>query len=93
MILEKDNAQQCARMTKIRLSDAEAAAYEKELKDLFTWVEELAEVDTSAIPETSVARAAYLRPDEPIVETQRAATLVRAFNDQENSCAKVKKVL
>lgn len=93
MILEKDNAQQCARMTKIRLSDAEVAAYEKELKDLFTWVEALAEVDTSSVSETSVARAAYLRPDDPVENAALSAALVRAFNDQENSCAKVKKVL
>lgn len=93
MILEKDNAAKCAAMTKIRLSDGEAALYERELKDLFRWVEELSEVDTSAVEETSVLRGAYLRPDTPVTDPQRADALVSAFNEKEGRCAKVKKVL
>ena len=93
MILEKDNVEKCARMTKIRLTAQETAGYDEQLKDLFKWVDELAEVDTSALPETSWAHAAYLRPDEPITDAARAEALVAAFPDQEGHCAKVKKVL
>ena len=80
MILEKDNVARCARMTKIRISADEQQRYDSELKDLFRWVEELAEVDTSAVPESSVARGAYLRPDEPITNADLSEKLVRAFN-------------
>jgi len=93
MILEKDNIVHCARMTKIRISAEEQQRYENELKDLFRWVEELAEVDTSAVEESSIARGAYLRPDEPITNTDLSEKLVSAFNAQEGHCAKVKKVL
>ncbi len=93
MILEKDNALSCARMTKIRLRAEEAAMYEEQLKDLFQWVEELSKVDTSAVPETTTAHAAYLRPDEPVTQEELAERLVSAFSQQEGHCAKVKKVL
>ena len=83
----------CARMTKIRLNPGEAQMYERELEDLFKWVEELSEVDTSYVPETCVEHAAYLRPDEPVVNEQLANTLVGEFNEQQDHCAKVKKVL
>lgn len=93
MILEKDNAAQCARISKIHLQPAELAGYETQLQELFHWVEKLAEVDTSSIDEPSVTGAAYLRPDEPINNAVLSETLVKAFNEQENHCAKVKKVL
>ncbi|MBO7238636.1 MAG: aspartyl/glutamyl-tRNA amidotransferase subunit C [Elusimicrobiaceae bacterium] len=93
MILEKDNVSKCAAMTKIRLNAGEAEMYENELKDLFRWVEELSKVDTSAVPETSIGHAAYLRPDEPVVNEKLADTLVGEFNEQQGHCAKVKKVL
>lgn len=93
MILEKDNVARCARMTKIRLRPDEEDMYDRELKELFRWVEELSQVDTSCVPETSFAHAAYLRPDEPVEDAVLANTLVAAFNEQEGHCAKVKKVL
>lgn len=93
MILEKDNVAKCAAMTKIRLNPGEAEMYEKELKDLFRWVEELSEVDTSSVEETSSKRGAYLRPDTAVTDPLRADTLVAAFNEKEGRCAKVKKVL
>jgi len=93
MILEKDNVQKCAAMTKIRLNAGEIDMYNKELKDLFRWVEELSQVDTSAVPETSIQHAAYLRPDTPVTNGPLAESLVTAFNEQEGHCAKVKKVL
>ena len=93
MILEKDHIAKCAAMTKIHLTGDEIALYDKELKDLFRWVEELSEVDTSAVQENSAKRAAYLRPDQPITDAARADQLVKEFNEQEGRCAKVKKVL
>ena len=93
MILEKDNALRCARMTKIRLRPEETALYDAQLKDLFAWVEELSKVDTSSVPETSVAQAAYLRADEPVTDEPLANQIIHAFNASEGRSAKVKKVL
>ena len=93
MILEKDNIKKCAAMTKIRLNADETQLYDQELKDLFRWVEELAEVDTSAVPEAAISQSVYLRPDEPVINEPLANDLVKAFNEQEGHCAKVKKVL
>ncbi len=93
MLLEKDNIARCTRSTKIRLRADEQQKYDKELQELFHWVDELSKVDTSAVPESSLAYAAYLRPDEPIMNEALADTLVGAFNEQEGHCAKVKKVL
>ena len=93
MILEKNNTISCARMSKIRMRPEEIALYDEQLKDLFRWVEELSQVDTSAVPETSIAHAAYLRPDVPVTDEKLANQLVHAFSAQEGHCAKVKKVL
>ena len=93
MILEKDNAARCARMAKVRLSAEEEALYEDQMKELFAWVEQLSAVDTSAVEETTAARAAYLRPDEPVTNEPLAQTLVSQFNAQQDHCVKVKKVL
>ena len=93
MILEKDNIVHCAHSTRIHLNADEQQKYDRELQDLFRWVEELSEVDTSSVPESTLSHAAYLRPDEPITNETLADTLVGAFNEQEGHCAKVKKVL
>lgn len=93
MILEKDNAARCARMAKIRLTPAETALYEDQMKELFAWVEQLSAVDTSAVEESAAIRAAYLRPDTPVTDESLAQTLVGQFSDQKDHCVKVKKVL
>ena len=91
--LQKDNAAKCARMAKIRLTPQETAQYEQQMQELFGWVQQLSEVDTSGVDVSAAAGAAYLRPDEPITDAPLAQTLVGAFNEQLDHCAKVKKVL
>lgn len=93
MRLEQDNAATCARMAKIRLTEEETAVFQREMQELFGWVQQLAEVDVSGVEESAAARAAYLRPDEPVSDEALCRELVGAFNGRENSCAKVKKVL
>lgn len=93
MILEKNNVARCAHMTKIRFRPEEEQIYEKELKDLFHWVEELAEVDTSAVAQPQQLLPAYLRKDQPITDEDLSNQLVSSFSEQEGHCAKVKKVL
>lgn len=93
MILEKDTASRCAAMVKIHLTPEEEQAYERQLQELFNWVKQLSAVDVSGVPEDSAARAAWLRPDEPVTDEALCAALTGAFNDKEGGCAKVKKVL
>ncbi len=93
MRLEKNTAAKCAAMSKIHLTPEETAAYEAQLQELFGWVKQLSTVDVSSVPESAIAQAAFLRPDEPVTDEALSNTLVNAFNDQEGHCAKVKKVL
>lgn len=92
MILEKDNAAKCAQLAKIHLTPQETAQYEQQMQELFGWVQQLAEVDTSAVEVPSLG-AAYLRPDEPVMDSSLAHTLVEQFSESLDNCAKVKKVL
>lgn len=93
MNLEQNNAVQCAHMVRIRFTPEEAAMYQTQLQELFNWVKELSAVDVSGVELSASQRAAYLRPDVPVRDEARAAQLVAAFSDQEDHCAKVKKVL
>ena len=56
MILEKDNAAKCARMAKIRLTPQETAQYEQQMQELFGWVQQLSEVDTSGVDVSATNR-------------------------------------
>ena len=93
MRLDKLNATTCASMSKIRLTEKEAETYQSQVQDLFAWVKQISEVDTTSVQEDGALQAAYLRPDEPVIDEALANTLVSAFSEQEGHCAKVKKVL
>lgn len=93
MKLEQDNAAQCARMAKIRFTAEEEAAYQSQMQSLFDWVEQLSKVDVSGVEIDAAAQAAFLRPDDPVVNPALSQMLIGAFNDKEGACAKVKKVL
>ena len=93
MIITKQDVELAAKLAKMHVSDEEATIYEQQLKDLFTWVDELSTVNTDGVALTNVNLAAHIRPDEPVSDPARAAELRAMFADQEDDCAKVKKVL
>ena len=93
MSITKQDVELAAKLAKMKVSDEEAAIYEEQLKELFTWVDELAAVNTDGVKLTNVNLAAHIRPDEPVTDGARAAVLRNMFASQEADCAKVKKVL
>lgn len=93
MIITKQDVELAAKLAKMHVSDEEATIYEDQLKELFTWVDELAAVNTDGVKLINVNLAAHIRPDDPVSDPARAAELRAMFNSQEDDCAKVKKVL
>ena len=93
MLITKQDVELAAKLAKMKVSEEEVAIYEAQLRDLFTWVDELSAVDTDGVKLTNVNLAAHIRSDEPVSDSARAAALRNTFTSQEADCAKVKKVL
>jgi len=93
MPITKQDVELAAKLAKMQVSDEEAGIYEKQLKDLFNWVDELSAVNTDKVILSNDNLSAHIRPDEPVTDDARAAALRADFNNQEDNCAKVKKVL
>jgi aspartyl-tRNA(Asn)/glutamyl-tRNA(Gln) amidotransferase subunit C len=66
MQVDEATVRRIARLARIKISDAEAKALEKELSGILDWVKQLDEVDTSGVePMTRVvAMKLKQRPDE-----------------------------
>ncbi len=66
MEVDEATVRRIARLARIKISDAEAQALEKELSGIFEWIKQLDEVDTHAVePMTRVvAMTLKRRPDE-----------------------------
>lgn len=93
MQITKKDVELAAKLAKMRVSEAETALYEEQLKALFKWVDELANIDTDQVRLTNVNLSAHMRPDVAVTDPALAQTLRNAFPAQEENCAKVKKVL
>ena len=93
MEITKKDVELAAKLSKMRVSEAETALYEEQLKALFKWVDELADVDTEQVRLTNVNLSAHMRPDTPVTDPALAQALRAVFPDSEADCAKVKKVL
>ena len=93
MEITKKDVELAGKLSKMRVSETEAALYEEQLKALFKWVDELATVDTENVRLTNVNLSAHMRPDEAVTDPALAQTLRDAFPAQTDNCAKVKKVL
>jgi aspartyl-tRNA(Asn)/glutamyl-tRNA(Gln) amidotransferase subunit C len=65
MQVDQDTVRRIARLARIKVTDAEAKALEKELSGILDWIEQLDEVDTRNVePMTSVvAMTLKKRPD------------------------------
>ena len=66
MHVDEATVRRIARLARIKVSDAEAKALEKELSGIFEWIKQLDEVDTDAVePMTRVvATTLKKRPDQ-----------------------------
>ncbi len=93
MEITKKDVELAAKLAKMRVSEQEAAVYQAQLEALFKWVAELSAVNTDAVQLTNVNHCAHLRADEAFSDLSRAAELRTAFDEEQDGCAKVKKVL
>ncbi len=93
MEITKKDVELAAKLSKMHISDQEAALYEDQLKALFKWVDELAAVNTEDVKLTNVNLSAHMRPDTAVTNPALAQTLRDAFPAREENSAKVKKVL
>ena len=92
MEITKKDVAQTAKLANMQVNEQETSVYEAQLKGLFKWVAELAEVNTDGVKLTNV-NFAHIRRDIPVTNETLSAELRQAFGAQEADSAKVKKVL
>lgn len=92
MITKKD-VELAGKLANMKVSAEEAEIYEGQLRALFGWVKELSSVNTDGVKLTNVNLSAHLRKDEPVCDPALAQQVRSVFTEQEDDCAKVKKVL
>lgn len=93
MEITKKDVELAGKLAKMKVTGEEAAIYEDQLRALFGWVKELQAVNTDNVKLTNVTLAAHTRTDVPVTDETRARALRAVFAQEENGCAKVKKVL
>ncbi len=93
MEITKKDVELAAKLAKMRVSEEEVSIYQEQLEALFKWVAELAAVNTDAVKLTNVNHCAHMRPDVASSNLAQAAELRGAFDEEQDQCAKVKKVL
>lgn len=84
-----------AALSRLRLSDEEAAEFLKELNAILGYVEKLSSVDTTGVEPTPQVTGLknVMRPDEPIDYGPLREELLKNAPAQQDGYIKVKKVL
>lgn len=93
MEITKKDVELAAKLAKMQVSEQESAIYQAQLEALFKWVAELSAVNTDAVQLINVNHCAHLRADEAFSDLSRAEELRASFDEEQDGCAKVKKVL
>lgn len=93
MEITKKEVELAAKLAKMHVSEQEASIYQAQLEALFKWVAELSAVNTDSVKLTNVNHCAHLRKDVASSNLNLAAELRSAFDEEQDQCAKVKKVL
>ena len=69
MELDEDTVRRIARLARIKVTDAEAKALEKELSGILDWVKQLDEVDTSGVePMTAVVSTSLKMREDRVTD-------------------------
>lgn len=78
--MQVDNAtvKRIARLARIRISDDEAKGFEKELSGILQWVEQLSEVDTSAVEPMTRVVPIELKKRQDVVNDGEIADQITA---------------
>jgi aspartyl-tRNA(Asn)/glutamyl-tRNA(Gln) amidotransferase subunit C len=90
-----DEVKRLAALSRLQLSDEEAAEFLKELNAILGYVEKLSSVDTTGIEPTAQVTGLknVMRPDEPIDYGSSREELLKNAPAQQDGYIKVKKVL
>lgn len=79
MSLTTQEVKKIAHLARIKMSDEEITKYQIQLNKIFSWIEQLGEVNTDSVePLTAISAASGstpLRKDEVTVQNQRDAVL------------------
>ncbi|MEQ1671684.1 MAG: Asp-tRNA(Asn)/Glu-tRNA(Gln) amidotransferase subunit GatC [Hyphomicrobium sp.] len=76
MQVDEATVRRIARLARIKVTDAEAKGLETELTQILQWVEQLGEVDTSAVePMTRVVPSAMTMRKDQITDGEKAAAV------------------
>lgn len=78
MKVDEATVRRIARLARIKITDAEAASLEGELSGILTWVEQLAEVDTSNVePMTRVVAMKLKKRQDAVNDGEIADAIVK----------------
>ncbi|MBI4863365.1 MAG: Asp-tRNA(Asn)/Glu-tRNA(Gln) amidotransferase subunit GatC [Candidatus Riflebacteria bacterium] len=79
-MIDRQLVRYLANLSRLSLSEEEIPAYERQLSDILTLMEKLAEIDVSDVPETAQVLDVenVLRPDEPRPSSPRQEILANA---------------
>lgn len=94
MSIDKQQAMKIANLARIRISDAEAEEYAKELSTILNWVEQLQEVDTDGVAQlTSVSDVKLPMRKDEVTDGNYAEAIVKNAPANEYGCFAVPKVV
>jgi len=94
MQVDEDTVRRIARLARIKITDDEAKGLEKELTGILDWVEQLKEVDTSAVePMTRVVPIELKKRQDKVTDGEIAADVTRNAPFTEDNFYVVPKVV
>ena len=94
MEVDEDTVRRIARLARIKVTDAEAKALEKELSGILDWVKQLDEVDTSGVePMTAVVSTSLKMREDRVTDGDIADAVVANAPARENHFFVVPKVV
>jgi aspartyl-tRNA(Asn)/glutamyl-tRNA(Gln) amidotransferase subunit C len=78
MQVDEATVRRIARLARIKITDAEAAGLVKELSGILNWVEQLKEVDTSAVePMTRVVPIELKKREDAVTDGGKADAILK----------------
>jgi aspartyl-tRNA(Asn)/glutamyl-tRNA(Gln) amidotransferase subunit C len=94
MQVDEGTVRRIARLARIKITDEEAKGLEKELTGILDWVEQLKEVDTSAVePMTRVVPIELKKRQDKVTDGEIAADVTRNAPFTEDNFYVVPKVV
>ena len=94
MSVDKDTVRRVARLARLAFPEERLEPMAGELNRILAWVEQLNEVDTSAVePMTSVVKMSLIMREDVVTDGQRAAAIVKNAPSGEDNYFAVPKVV